>query len=143
MSKQLALVLDLREKEEEKARQVLGASEKQLELLQQQLKALEDYALAYQQQLSTPGQMQMQHRQTITAYLHQVQTAVMGQIEKVAFATKQVEQAKKIWLDARLQKKGIQTLMDKRQREQRIVNEKNEQKESDAFNQAAFYRNKS
>jgi flagellar export protein FliJ len=143
MSKQLALVLDLREKEEEKARQVLGASEKQLELLQQQLKALEDYALAYQQQLSTPGQMQMQHRQTITAYLHQVQTAVMGQIEKVAFATKQVEQAKKTWLDARLQKKGIQTLMDKRQREQRIVNEKNEQKESDAFNQAAFYRNKS
>jgi flagellar export protein FliJ len=143
MSKQLALVLDLREKEEEKARQVLGASEKQLELLQQQLKALEDYALAYQQQLSTPGQMQMQHRQTITAYLHQVQTAIMGQLEKVTVATKQAEQAKKTWLDARLQKKGIQTLIDKRQREQHIINEKNEQKESDAFNQAAFYRNKS
>ncbi len=141
MSKQLALVLDLREKEEEKARQQLGITEQRLEMLQQQLKALEDYALSYQQQLSLPGQMPMQHRQTITAYLHQVQTAILGQVEKVNHAAEQVEVAKKSWLDARLNKKGIATLIEKRQHEKAIQDDKNEQKEADNLNQVAFFRN--
>lgn len=141
MSKQLELVLDLREKEEEKARQQLGIAEQCLEMLQQQLKALEEYALSYQQQLSTLGQMPMQHRQTITAYLHQVQTAILGQVEKVDHAAQQVETAKKYWLDARLNKKGIVTLIEKRQREKSLQDDKNEQKEVDNLSQVAFFRN--
>jgi len=143
VSKQLALVLDLREKEEEKARQQLGTAEQRLEMLQQQLSALEDYALSYQQQLSSPGQMQMQHRQTITAYLHQVQTAILGQVEKAEQAAQQVEAAKQNWLEARLNKKGIATLIEKRRHEKVIQDDKNEQKEADNLSQAAFFRNNS
>lgn len=142
MSKQLALVLELREKEEEKARQALGNAEQQLEMLEQQLKSLEDYALSYQQQLSQPGQMQMQQRQTITAYLYQVQTAIVGQVDKVNTAADKVEDAKQSWLDVRLKKKGIETLLKKREHEQAVQQNKREQKEADALNQTSFFINK-
>lgn len=143
MSKQLALVLELREKEEESARQAFGVAEQRLEVLQQQLKALEDYALSYQQQLSATGQMQMQHRQTITAYLHQVQTAIVGQLEKINFASQQVDSTKQQWLEVRLKKKGIETLVEKREQENNRAAEKNEQKESDALSQVSFFYHKS
>jgi flagellar export protein FliJ len=143
MSSQLAIVLELREKEEERARQSLGQAEQRLALLQQQQTALEDYALAYQQQLSATGQMNMQHRQTIAAYLAQVQAAILGQAEKAAVAGVQVEAAKKNWLQARLNKKGISTLIEKRTHEKAQRDEKNEQREADALSQVMFFRNKS
>lgn len=141
MSKQLALVLDLKKKEEDKARDHLRKLEQRLEALQQQLSALEDYALAYQQQLSAPGAITMQHRQTVMLYLNQVQNAIVGQVDKVNLAASQVEQAKNVWLEHRLKTKGIATLVENRQQEQHRLNEKNEQKESDALTQILFSKN--
>jgi flagellar export protein FliJ len=142
MPKQLELVLSLREKEEEKARQQLSVAEQRLDILQQQLKSLEDFALSYQQQLSAPGKIQMQHRQTIVLYLSQVQDAILGQAEKATFAAEHVETAKNNWLAVRLKKQGIATLIEKRKHEQYLLEEKKEQQEADALSQILFFRNK-
>lgn len=140
MSQQLEVVLKLREQELEKLEQQLGVAQQQLSLLTRQRGALEDYAMTYQQQLSAQGSMPMQQRQIIAAYLLQVQSAIVGQGEKITQAAEQVEQVKQKWLQARLNKDAIAKLVEKRQQDEVSRAEKQAQKTQDDLNQSAFFR---
>ena len=86
MAEQLELVLQLRQQALDKASQRMQQVEQQLQLLKQQATALEDYALDYQKQLASEGLIGIQQRQLLVAYLSQVQTAVIGQYEKISQA---------------------------------------------------------
>lgn len=141
MADQLATVLQLRVLEEEKAAEKKLVLERNLSSLQQQLTSLEDYALDYQARLSATGTISIQQRQLLSAYLHQVQTAILGQLEKIAAAETQVEQARSLWLAARLNKQAIEKLMEKRLVAQAELEVQRDQKETDALNQVRFVAN--
>lgn len=138
MAEQLELVLQLRQQAVDKASQRLSQVEQQLQTLKQQATALEDYALDYQKQLASEGLIGIQQRQLLVAYLNQVQTAVMGQYEKIAQAEQQVVDAKSVWLEAHRQAKAIEKLIEERTNHKRQLIEKREQQAADALNQVKF-----
>lgn len=138
MAEQLELVLQLRQQAVDKASQRLQQVEQQLQTLKQQATALEDYALDYQKQLASEGLIGIQQRQLLVAYLSQVQTAVMGQYEKIAQAEQQVIDAKSVWVEAHRQAKAIEKLIEERTSIKRQLIEKREQQAADALNQVKF-----
>lgn len=138
MAEQLELVLQLRQQAVDKASQRLQQVEQQLQTLKQQATALEDYALDYQKQLASEGLIGIQQRQLLVAYLSQVQTAVMGQYEKIAQAEQQVVDAKNVWVEAHRQAKAIEKLIEERTNRKRQLIEKREQQAADALNQVKF-----
>lgn len=138
MAEQLELVLQLRQQAVDKAGQRLQHVEQQLQTLKQQATALEDYALDYQKQLASEGVIGIQQRQLLVAYLSQVQTAVMGQYEKISQAEHQVVDAKAVWVEAHRQAKAIEQLIAERKKVKQQVLEKREQQASDALNQIKF-----
>lgn len=138
MAEQLELVLQLRQQAVDKASQRLQQVEQQLQTLKQQATALEDYALDYQKQLASEGLIGIQQRQLLVAYLSQVQTAVMGQYEKIAQAEQQVIDAKSVWVEAHRQAKAIEKLIEERTHIKRQLIEKREQQAADALNQVKF-----
>jgi flagellar protein FliJ len=138
MASQLELVFQLRQQAVEKASQRLQQVEQQLQTLNQQATALEDYALDYQKQLANEGLIGIQQRQLLVAYLNQVQTAVMGQYEKIGHAEHQIVDAKKVWMEAHLQAKAIEKLIEQRKKVQQQLQEKREQNASDALNEVKF-----
>lgn len=138
MAEQLELVLQLRQQAVDKASQRLQQVEQQLQILKQQATALEDYALDYQKQLASEGVIGIQQRQLLVAYLSQVQTAVMGQYEKISQAEQQVGDAKKVWMEAHLQAQAIEKLISERKKMKQQTLEKREQQASDALNQIKF-----
>lgn len=138
MAEQLELVLQLRQQALDKASQRMQQVEQQLHLLKQQATVLEDYALDYQKQLASEGLIGIQQRQLLIAYLSQVQTAVIGQYEKISQSEQQLVDAKKVWMDAHLQAKAIEKLIDERKKLQQQAIEKREQQASDALNQVKF-----
>ncbi len=138
MAEQLDLVLQLRQKTVEQASQRLQQVEQQLQTLKQQAKALEDYALDYQKQLASEGVIGIQQRQLLVAYLSQVQTAVMGQYDKIAQAEHQVVDAKNVWVEAYRQAKAIEKLIEERNKVKQQQADKREQQASDALNQVKF-----
>lgn len=141
MSGQLATVLQLRVREEEKAAEKKLVLERNLSSLQHQLASLEDYALDYQVQLSATGTISIQQRQLLSAYLHQVQTAILGQLEKLSAAEVQLEQARSLWLEARLSRQAIEKLIEKRASSEAVREAQRDQKETDALNQVRFVAN--
>lgn len=138
MAEQLELVLQLRQQAVDKASQRLQQVEQHLQTLKQQATALEDYALDYQKQLASEGLIGIQQRQLLVAYLSQVQTAVMGQYEKIAQAEQQVVDAKNVWVEAHRQAKAIEKLIEERTNIKRQLIEKREQQAADALNQVKF-----
>ncbi len=138
MAEQMELVLQLRQQAVDKASQRLQQVEQQLQTLKQQATALEDYALDYQKQLASEGVIGIQQRQLLVAYLSQVQTAVMGQYEKIAQAEQQVIDAKSVWMEAHRQAKAIKKLIEERTNHKRQLIEKREQQAADALNQVKF-----
>lgn len=138
MAEQLAVVLKIRQQALDKASERLQQVEQQLHLLKQQARALEDYALDYQKQLASEGVIGIQQRQLLVAYLSQVQTAVMGQYEKISQAEHQVTDAKAVWMDAHLQAQAIEKLIAERKKVQHQAAEKREQQAADALNQVKF-----
>lgn len=141
MAEQLELVLQLRQQAVDKASQRLQQVEQQLQTLKQQATALEDYALDYQKQLASEGVIGIQQRQLLVAYLSQVQTAVIGQYDKISQAEHQVIAAKSVWMDAHMQAKAIEKLMEERKKLKQQQHEKREQQAADALNQVRFVAN--
>ncbi|MBP7900518.1 MAG: flagellar export protein FliJ [Gammaproteobacteria bacterium] len=141
MAEQLEVVLQLRQKVLDKASERLQQVEQQLQTLKQQATALEDYALDYQKQLASEGVIGIQQRQLLVAYLNQVQTAVIGQYEKISQAEHQVVAAKAVWMDAHLQTKAIEKLIEARKKLKQQATEKREQQASDALSQVRFVAN--
>ncbi len=138
MAEQLALVLKIRQQALDKASDRLQQVEQQLHMLKQQARALEDYALDYQKQLASEGVIGIQQRQLLVAYLSQVQTAVIGQYEKISQAEQQVVDAKSVWVEAHRQAKAIEKLIAERKKIQYQAAEKREQQAADALNQVKF-----
>lgn len=138
MPKSLMVVLQLRERELDKASQQLQHLEQTLSTLKAQAQALEDYAVEYQQQLSAQGMISIQQRQVIATYLNQVQTAIIGQYEKIKQTEAQVDVVKKAWIDARVQVQAMEKLVDSRKKELRRKQEKQEQQAADALSQVQF-----
>ena len=138
MTSQLDTVLRLREQEVEKRQRHLTYAQQQLAQLEAQSQALEEYALGYQQQLSAVGAIGMQQRQLIAAYLQQVQSAILGQSEKIALAKQQVDVAQQHWLKARTDREAIAKLMEKRAEEAQRLADKQEQKLQDELVQVRF-----
>lgn len=141
MAEQLEVVLQLRQKALDKASERLQQAEQQLQTLKQQATALEDYALDYQKQLASEGVIGIQQRQLLIAYLNQVQTAVMGQYEKISQAEHQVVAVKSVWMDAHLQAKAIEKVIEARKKLKQQAAEKREQQASDALSQVRFVAN--
>jgi flagellar FliJ protein len=138
VSSQLDTLLRLRDQEVEKRERQLTYVQQQLAQLEAQSQALEEYALSYQQQLSAIGAMSMQQRQLIAAYLQQVQSAILGQSEKIALAKQQVDIARQHWSKARTDREAIAKLMEKRAKDAQRIADKQEQKLQDELVQAKF-----
>ena len=134
MSAQLELVLKLREKSEEEARENMQRAESQRDALKNQILQLEDYVRDYQQQFADPNTVTtMQKRFLLMIYVEQIQTAISGHQNKLVAYEHSVTHLRQIWLEARQQKLGIERLLEKRQQEAKIHQARLEQKQLDDF----------
>ncbi len=134
MSAQLRLVLQLKEKAEQEARENMQRVESQRDALGQQIAQLEGYVVDYQRQFADPTQItSMQKRYLLMVYVEQIQTAIAGHQEKLAHYERAVQQLRQAWLETRQQKLGIERLLEKRQQETELHEDRLAQKQLDDF----------
>ena len=140
--RQLAKVLEIREKAETTAASQLAKARQSLVHQQQQLQTMLDYRQEYL------GRISAQHNQTITAqsfqslqeFVSRLDDAMGRSREAVDIAEKVVEQRTGLWQVARTERRAVEILLEKEQAKRQLQQARREQRNMDEFSANKFLR---
>lgn len=140
--KQLIVVLEIANKKEQQAMQMLVEARQQLQNLEQQLTGLMQYRNDYLREMSSKGQSGVAANalRQLQQFVGRMDQAVEQQQQKVAGAKHAVSSRQESWQQARQHQQSIEFLINKRQQEQQQRELKQEQKMLDEFTTMQFAR---
>ena len=133
----LAPVIDMAERAEREAAQVLGRCQQQLQQAQGKLGELERYRGDYQQQWINQGQQGVsgQWLMNYQRFLTQLETAIGQQRQAAAWQQDNVNKARELWQQRYARLEGLRKLVQRYLQEARQAEDKREQKMLDEFAQ--------
>lgn len=144
-AKRLQVVMDLAQRAEQSALQVLAQQQHALLAEQQQKDQLLIYANDYQRQLSTPSKQAIQagHLHNTIGFLAQIETAIKGQAQQLSLLQQRVESARTHWMQCQGKVKALQSVLNKLDAEYAHEQDRREQVDADEWsNRMAFQRMK-
>lgn len=127
--KKVLLLLDMAQKDQEKALETLGLFRSQLSQFETQLTELKSYLQEYVDKINNEGLALLPIQlQTTQAFIDKLHTAINAQAKRVEDQMKLVEKAQEAWIDKRARLKAFQNLAEKIQKDISVTLEKREQK---------------
>ena len=133
----LAPVIDMAERAEREAAQVLGRCQQQLQQAQGKLGELERYRGDYQQQWINQGQQGVsgQWLMNYQRFLTQLETAIGQQRQTLLWHQDNLRKARELWQQRYARLEGLRKLVQRYLQEARQAEDKREQKMLDEFAQ--------
>ena len=142
MDSALEFLLQQAKDNEDKAVMALNQSRTELDNYYQQLKQIEQYRMDYCQQLidrGTEGLTASQYGH-LQRFLNQLDETLSKQREAENHFKQQVTNCEQHWLEVRKKRRSYEWLIEKKQHEQQLAEEKREQKMMDEFSTLSFNR---
>lgn len=133
----LAPVIEMAERAEREAAQVLGRCQQQLRQAQGKLGELERYRGDYQQQWISQGQQGVsgQWLMNYQRFLTQLETAIGQQRQAAAWQQDNVDKARAVWQQRYARLEGLRKLVQRYLQEAQQAQDRREQKMLDEFAQ--------
>lgn len=142
--KKMLILLELAQKEQDKALETLGFFRNQLTSHEEQLASLQDYLQGYIDKINNEGMRVMPIQlQTTQTFIDKLNTAIYTQTDKVQEQTQLVERAQQAWFEKRARLKGFESLYQKIQKDLTISLDRREQKMLDDLASQQFVQKKS
>lgn len=140
--KTLHLVLDLRQKEEDTARQIYQDAVRQVTLFREQIKRLQDYRVEYVQELETQGRSGFSAATYISyqGFLKKLDDIILRQLQQLAMLEIDAQYRQRIYLERQKRRKVIEKLIEKQLQERLRAENRAEQKALDDFVVTQSYR---
>ena len=131
--KRLQFILDMAKKQEQADLQSWGQLQQQLAAEQQKVEQLQGYLGEYQQNLtSQPGEASGMisggQVQNLISFINQLKSAIDQQNMQMNLIQQRVDQARDVYLKSRAKVEALQKLINKRQEQLSVVEEKQLQK---------------
>ncbi len=129
---------------EEQAQLAYLASQKELQGYHMQVEQIENYRLDYCRKLSAKGQTGL----TASGYSHlnrfisQLDETLEQQRKAAKDFEENVERCREYWLFCQQKRRSLEWLLEKKEKERRIYDEKKEQKQMDEFASVMHFRSK-
>lgn len=142
MDNALDFLLEQAQEGEDKAVLALSKARSELESYYLQLRQIEQYRLEYCQQLVERGQSGLTASQYdhLNRFLTQLDETLAKQKSAEQHFRMQVENCEQHWMSMRQKRKSYQWLLEKKQTERQLQQEKREQKQMDEFSTLMFNR---
>lgn len=142
MDNALDFLLEQAQEWEDKAVLALSKARSELESYYLQLRQIEQYRLEYCQQLVERGQSGLTASQYghLNRFLTQLDETLAKQKSAEQHFRMQVENCEQHWMSMRQKRKSYQWLLEKKQTERQLQQEKREQKQMDEFSTLMFNR---
>ncbi|ENM5915086.1 flagella biosynthesis chaperone FliJ [Vibrio mimicus] len=142
MDNALDFLLEQAQEGEDKAVLALSKARSELESYYLQLRQIEQYRLEYCQQLVERGQSGLTASQYghLNRFLTQLDETLAKQKSAEQHFRMQVENCELHWMSMRQKRKSYQWLLEKKQTERQLQQEKREQKQMDEFSTLMFNR---
>ncbi|ENM5925726.1 flagella biosynthesis chaperone FliJ [Vibrio mimicus] len=142
MDNALDFLLEQAQEGEDKAVLALSKARSELESYYLQLRQIEQYRLEYCQQLVDRGQSGLTASQYghLNRFLTQLDETLAKQKSAEQHFRMQVENCEQHWMSMRQKRKSYQWLLEKKQTERQLQQEKREQKQMDEFSTLMFNR---
>lgn len=136
------LLIEQAQQQEHQASLALNQAQLEQQNYLQQLAQIEQYRLDYCRQLSERGQQGLTASQYshLQKFLTQLDTTLEKQKQAGGYFANQIEQCRQHWQAIQQKKRGIEWLLEKKQRERRLFLDKQEQKMMDEFVTLQFAR---
>jgi len=136
-SKRLQVVLDLAERKRKQADQLLAEAQNRVLQDQQTLEQLQQYSCEYANNFYAAGAsgVSVSQLHTHQAFMHKLRQAIAQQKKAREINEEQLERVKTYWKSVYGNFKAIDSLVDKARDEERIVQEKTQQKQLDERSQ--------
>ncbi len=139
----MKVLVDLADKDLDKALETLGILRKQLNDHQQQHESLKMYLQEYVDKINNEGLSLMPIQlQTTQSFLDKLNSAIFSQGEKVVEMTEIVNKAEENWTEKRSRSKALQKLFAKIQKNATALLEKQEQNILDELSSLQFIQRK-
>ena len=127
--KKMAILLEIAQKEQDKALETLGLFRSQLSAHEEQLASLKAYLQEYIDRINNEGLKLMPIQlQTTQTFIDKLNTAIQAQTTKVEEQKQLVTRAQEAWVEKRARLKGFETLYNKIQKNITLTLDKREQK---------------
>lgn len=141
-AERLTPVIDMSEQEERDAARQLGKCQTQLMQAEQKLADLQRYRDDYHKQWLNAGSQGVSGQWMIgyQRFLSQLEDAIAQQERSTNWHRDVVEKARQSWQQRYARLEGLKKLVEKYHQEQRLVEDKREQKQMDEFSQRLLQR---
>jgi len=131
--KRLQFILDMAKKQEQADLQSWGQLQQQLAAEQQKVEQLQGYLGEYQQNLTSQpggasGMISGGQVQNLISFINQLKSAIDQQNMQMNLIQQRVDQARDVYLKSRAKVEALQKLINKRQEQLSVVEEKQLQK---------------
>jgi len=131
--KRLQFILDMAKKQEQADLQSWGQLQQQLAAEQQKVEQLQGYLGEYQQNLTSQpggasGMISGGQVQNLISFINQLKSAIDQQNMQMNLIQQRVDQARDVYLKSRAKVEALQKLINKRQEQISVVEEKQLQK---------------
>ncbi|TWI53921.1 flagellar FliJ protein [Pseudomonas duriflava] len=138
----LAPVIDMSEQEEREAARQLGKCQAQLMQAEQKLADLQQYRDDYHKQWLNAGSQGVSGQWMIgyQRFLSQLEDAIAQQERSAAWHREVVTKARQAWQQRYARLEGLRKLVQRYRQEQRLVDDKHEQKQLDEMSQRLLQR---
>jgi flagellar FliJ protein len=132
-SLRIQVVVDLARRKAQEGARALAFVQQRLQAEQDKLGQLEAYLVEYREGLLAQGRkgVSVQQFRIYNEFSGNVEKAIVQQSAQVATVTRQVEQVRRHWLTLDAKHKGLEKLLDKLRLEERVEQDRLEQKAQD------------
>ncbi|MCA2014857.1 flagella biosynthesis chaperone FliJ [Vibrio tritonius] len=142
MNSALEFLLDQAKENENKAVMALSQARTELQNYYEQIEQIEQYRLDYCQQLVDRGKSGLTASQYghLQRFLNQLDETLSTQRQAESHFKQQVDNCEQHWLEQRKQRRSYEWLIEKKQRDASLLQEKRDQKMMDEFSTLSFNR---
>lgn len=142
MNSALEFLLDQAKENENKAVMALSQARTELQNYYEQIEQIEQYRLDYCQQLVDRGKSGLTASQYghLQRFLNQLDETLSTQRQAESHFKQQVDNCEQHWLELRKQRRSYEWLIEKKQRDASLLQEKRDQKMMDEFSTLSFNR---
>lgn len=142
MNSALEFLLEQAKENENKAVMALSQARTELQNYYQQIEQIEQYRLDYCQQLIDRGKSGLTASQYghLQRFLNQLDETLSTQRQAENHFKQQVNNCEQHWLERRKQRRSYEWLIEKKQRDASLLQEKRDQKMMDEFSTLSFNR---
>lgn len=140
-SQRMAIVLQLAEREEQKAAEQLGVGREQLGACEQQMGQLQEYQEEYTAQINArSGPQNVQQMMADRSFIGQLGDAVDAQKQKIVQAQQQYQQLMALWQRAYRKRTSLEEFISKMRDSESLEADKRLQKELDELSSLKLQR---